>query len=234
MVVLYIIILLSSLRRAIGGLICTKERRSINERFEFFLLSIFARTFTKVEVYFLCFFFFVFLVSSKSQFFFQQKKAPVGVTSLITFFSFCSFCFLSWEVLKLLTAYTFIKFPPIENKQYTDIHGLIFDKNETSVTPELRLVSMSLSLRQGVKIYKVKRLSLTILMKFFHLINVHAYNPSEEDIRTKRRYRCFRSGQRCRLCPHHVDLKKYVNIHKDDIWNIWQTLSRISPENCMK
>ena len=70
-----------------------------------------------------------------------------------------------------MTSYTFIKFPPIGNKQYTDIHGLIFDKNETSVTPELRLASMSVSLRQGVKICKVKGLSLTILMKFFEFIH---------------------------------------------------------------
>jgi len=119
----------------------------------------------------------------------------MDVTSLSTFFFFCSFCFFSLEVLKVLTAYFFIKFPPIENKQYTSIHGFIFDKNETSFTPELRLASMSVSLRQGVKIYKVKGLSLTILMKSFHLINVHAYNPSEEDIRTKRRYRFFRSEQ---------------------------------------
>jgi hypothetical protein len=52
-----------------------------------------------------------------------------------------------------LTAYTFITFLLIEKKQYTDILGLIFDKNETSVTPELRLAIISVSLRQGVKIY---------------------------------------------------------------------------------
>jgi len=93
--VLYIIILLSLLGRVIGGLICTKEQRPINESFEFFLLDIFASTFTKVEVSFLCFFFFVFFLSSKSQFFSRQKKVPMGVTSLSTFFSFCSFHFFS-------------------------------------------------------------------------------------------------------------------------------------------
>jgi len=67
----------------------------------------------------------------------------MGVTSLSTFFFFCSFCFFSYERLKVLTAYIFITFSPIESKQYTDILGLIFDKNETSVTPELHLASIS-------------------------------------------------------------------------------------------
>jgi hypothetical protein len=71
-----------------------------------------------------------------------------------------------------LTDYYFIKFPAIENKKYTDIHGLIFDKNEISVTPELRVGSMSVSLRQGAKICRLKGLSMTILMKSFYLSNV--------------------------------------------------------------
>jgi hypothetical protein len=91
-------------------------------------------------------------VSSKSQFFSAEKSAYVQHLSEYLFF-FCSFCFFSLELLKGLTAYIFIIFLPIENKQYTDILGPIFDKNKTYVTPELHLASISVSLWQGVKIY---------------------------------------------------------------------------------
>jgi len=63
-----------------------------------------------------------------------------------------------------LTTYIVIKFPHIENKQYTDTNGLILDKNHSSVTPEFSLASMSVSLS------RVKWLSLTIFMKSFYLI----------------------------------------------------------------
>jgi hypothetical protein len=75
MVVFYVIILLSLLGRVIGGLICTKERRPINEEFGFFLLSIFARTFAKVEVSFFVFLLCFLCIVKVSNFFPAQEGA---------------------------------------------------------------------------------------------------------------------------------------------------------------